>query len=62
MKKLFILLVFVLCIVSLFSCGEKKILHCDKCNAEVKVSAKSDMDEDWGILCEKCDKEVFGQQ
>ncbi len=62
MKRLFVLLFVILCTVFLFSCGEKKILHCDKCNTEVKISAKSDMDESWGILCEKCDKEVFGQQ
>ena len=40
-------------------CGKTKILHCDNCNAEVEVSAKSNMDEDWAIYCDACDKLLF---
>lgn len=59
--------IIVFCLVMLFvaniaSCGEKKVLHCDKCNAEIEVSANSNMNEEWGMLCGDCNEEVFGKE
>ena len=56
MKRLFILLFVLLTLFTVSSCGEKKILHCDECNAEVKVDAASEMDESWTIYCSNCNK------
>lgn len=47
--------------MALLLCGcETKTLHCDHCGAEVKVSADSNMEEDWTIYCETCNEELFG--
>ena len=59
MKKLLIILTAV-CILSCTSCTEKRILHCDSCNTQIKVKASSDMDEDWYIYCKTCNRELFG--
>ena len=37
-----------------------KILHCDHCGTEIKVSESSNMEEDWIIYCETCNEELFG--
>lgn len=61
MKRIiFACLVFALLLVA-FGCGEKKILHCDNCHNEVKVDASSNMEEDWIIYCEPCNKALFGE-
>ena len=61
MKRIiFACLVIVLSFV-VFGCGEKKILHCDNCQIEVKVDSSSNMEEDWIIYCEECNKELFGE-
>ncbi len=56
MKKIFIMLFVIIMLFAMSSCEEKKILHCDKCNVEVKVAADSDMDESWTIYCSDCNK------
>ncbi len=51
-----LLLLLLLC-----GCGEKKIVHCDHCGAEIEVDAKSDMnDEDWILFCKDCEDELYG--
>ena len=44
---------------ALFGCGKEKLLHCDGCGGEIRVEADSNMDEDWIIFCERCEKELF---
>jgi DNA-directed RNA polymerase subunit RPC12/RpoP len=56
MKKAIVMLFLCLTLLAVSSCGAKKILHCDKCNAEVKVAADSEMDESWDIRCSDCNK------
>lgn len=56
MKRVFIVLFVIVTLLTVSSCGAKKILHCDKCNAEVKVAADSEMDESWTIYCGDCNK------
>ena len=54
MKKLLIALLIALCLLSLAACGKSRIVHCDGCGKEIKVSANSNMTEDWIILCSEC--------
>lgn len=55
MKKILIIALALLSIMTvLSSCGEKKILHCDKCGKEIEVDADSNMDEDWILFCDEC--------
>ncbi len=54
MKRMFIVLLVIVTLLTVSSCGEKKILHCDKCNTEVKVDVDSEMDESWTIYCSDC--------
>ena len=57
MKKLLILAAILALCLSLTACGSK-ILHCDGCGAEVKVSQSSNMEEDWIIFCHDCEEEM----
>ena len=50
-------LVAVVMLLSLSGCG-RKVLHCDNCGKEVKVSSSSNMEEDWMIYCGDCQKEL----
>ena len=59
-KKTMVFVLTLLLLLSICSCGEKKILHCDNCNVEVEVGASSDMTEEWIIYCEECNEELFG--
>lgn len=57
MKRVAALVLLLLCLLALVACGKPgKILHCDGCGKEVKVSADSTMDEDAIILCRDCQK------
>ena len=58
MKKILLALLLVLSLLALSACGEKRIVHCDGCGKELQVNANSNMDEDWIILCEDCQKEL----
>ena len=60
MKKIFLILTLIVILTITTSCGEKKILHCDHCNKEVTVDAKSNTEEDWTIFCKECNDELFG--
>ena len=53
-KKLMILISVVGILMMLSSCGEKKILHCDKCGKEVSVAESSNMEEEWILFCPEC--------
>ena len=51
----------VLAVLALLMLGcAKKILHCDGCGKEVKVSADSNLTEDSIILCDDCQKKLYG--
>ena len=55
MKRAIAVLLLLLSLLSLVACGKSgKIVHCDGCGKEISVSADSNMDEDWIILCEDC--------
>ena len=58
MKKILLALLLALSLLALSACGEKRIVHCDGCGKELQVNANSNMDEDWIILCEDCQKEL----
>ena len=63
MKKLLIVLLSALLILSLFAgCGKggetknTKTLHCDNCGKEVTVDADSNQNDDWILYCPECEK------
>ena len=58
-KKILSVILVAVLLLSLTACGEKKILHCDRCGVEVNVDADSNMDEDWAIFCNECNEEIF---
>lgn len=43
----------------LFGCGEKRIVHCDRCGKEIEVDADSNVTEDWILVCQDCQKELY---
>lgn len=61
MKKIVSIFLVVFMIIAFVGCGATKILHCDKCGAELEVEADSNMTEDWIILCEKCESEAAAE-
>lgn len=58
MKKLLIVLILALSLLALTGCGEKRIVHCDRCGKEVKVEADSNITDDWIIFCKECEQEI----
>ena len=44
----------------MLGCAEKKTLHCDGCGKEIKVPADSATTEDWILLCDDCQKKLYG--
>ena len=51
----------VLAVLALLMLGcAKKILHCDGCGREIKVSADSNLTEDSIVLCKDCQKKLYG--
>jgi hypothetical protein len=59
-RALTLLLAVIAALTLLTGCGlmKTKTLHCDYCGREVKVSADSDMTDDWIIYCSDCEKEL----
>ena len=51
-----LLLIVLAAALLLVGCGATKTLHCDRCGKELKVSADSNMEEDWTIYCSDCEK------
>lgn len=60
MKKITAMLLAAAMLTAFTGCA-KKILHCDNCNKEIKVSEKSNVEEDWILFCSDCEKELFGE-
>lgn len=58
LKKTLFLVLIITIIFCFAGCGEKKTLHCDSCNKEIEVSAKSNMEEDWAVYCKECEKKL----
>ena len=58
MKKLIVLLLVAVMLLGILSGCAKKILHCDGCGKEVQVDESSNMEEDWLVFCEECNKEI----
>ena len=59
MKKFFAIILVLILILSLSACSFKT-LHCDHCGKEIKVTENNQMEEDWIIYCEECNKKLFG--
>ena len=60
-KKALCFLAAVSVLLTVGGCAKTKTLHCDKCNAEIAVKENSDMNEEWGIYCDECQKEIFSE-
>lgn len=53
------IIMIILCLITVCGCGgEKKVVHCDRCGAEVQVKSESKVEESWTIYCDKCDEEL----
>ena len=61
MKKITAVILIAIMIFTLSACASKT-LHCDNCNKEIKVSEKSNVEEDWILFCSECEKELFGEE
>ena len=61
MKKIIAIILVVFMVLAFVGCGATKIVHCDKCGAEVEVEADSNMAEDWAVFCEKCATEMIAE-
>ena len=58
-KNVFRWIILAVLVLLMLGCA-KKILHCDGCGKEVKVSADSNLTEDSIILCDDCQKKLYG--
>ncbi len=54
MKRILIAALVLLFALSLTGC-RTRVVHCDRCGKEIKIPEKSDMTEDWIIICEECE-------
>lgn len=55
--RLCALLAALLLSLLLAGCGGR-IVHCDGCGRELRVSDSSSVDESWTILCRDCEKKA----
>lgn len=64
MKKYLALLLCLGLLLTLAACGaETKIVHCDRCGAEIVVEADSNVnDEEWILFCGDCEEELYGDE
>ena len=61
MKKWIAATLTIVCLMFLLcACAESRIVHCDRCGAEITLDADSNIDEDWIVFCKTCEKEAFG--
>ncbi len=61
MRKWILTTAALLCLLSLLpGCAKSRIVHCDRCGAEITLNADSNIDEDWIVFCKTCEEEAFG--
>jgi hypothetical protein len=59
MFKKFLGILLVLAMILAFAgCGERKVVHCDSCGAEIEVDADSNVNEDWSLFCSECEEKL----
>lgn len=59
MRKILSILLIAMLFLAFSGCDNKKTLHCDNCNKEVKVDKDSSMEEEWTVFCNDCNDELF---
>ena len=59
-RKIIAVVLLVIIFGGIFLIGNKKTLHCDSCDKIIRVSKRSEMEEDWMIFCEECNNAMTG--
>lgn len=60
-KRILSLLILTAMLLTLAACEKTRIVHCDRCGAEIVLKADdSNVDEDWILLCGDCEEELYG--
>ena len=57
-KMISLILCLLAALLLLSACGQSKIVHCDRCGKEIKLSADSNITEDWIVFCKECEAEI----
>lgn len=58
-KRLIVGMMAAFMVFGLTACkSEAKIVHCDNCGAEIKVSSSEKVEESWTVYCDDCNKEL----
>ena len=61
MKRTLLLCLLLTLLLLLGGCKkETRVVHCDRCDAEIAVEADSNITEDWIVFCKTCELEAFG--
>lgn len=60
-KRMLCLLLILIWILTLASCG-KKTITCDNCGKEMQVSAKANITDEWIVYCSECELALFGEE
>ncbi len=47
--------------LGIFLIGNKKTLHCDRCDKIIRVSKRSELNEDMIIYCNECNGALNGE-
>ena len=59
MKKVMVVILVLVLLLTVAACGKTKELHCDRCGKVCEVEEKSNMTEEWIIFCNECEEEAF---
>lgn len=59
MKKSTFLLILAALLLTFSGCEKDRVVHCDRCGAEIILDADSKIKEDWIVFCKDCEEPVI---